>query len=135
MKSKNTDQLVLYTSIYLSIYLFIYLSIYRSTALCRTLAAFSVSQSYKQLVVVLGRGISPWQVRYLHTERHRHRINAQRYPCFEWDSNERSQPPSERIQFNRAAIVHDSNLWYEYIPKNTNFMNIVICIPLVHTEQ
>jgi hypothetical protein len=31
-------------------------------------------------------GISPSQSRYLHTE-HKHRINAYRQPCLEWDSN------------------------------------------------
>jgi hypothetical protein len=40
--------------------------------------------------------IGPSQGRYLHTEQHKHRINANRYPCFEWDSNPRSQRSSER---------------------------------------
>jgi hypothetical protein len=35
----------------------------------------------------LGRGISLSQGRYLHTEQHEHRLNAQRHPCLEWDSN------------------------------------------------
>jgi hypothetical protein len=34
-------------------------------------AAFSVSSSYTQLVGLLGRGISPSQDRYLHTEQHK----------------------------------------------------------------
>jgi hypothetical protein len=29
------------------------------------------------------------QSRYLHTEYHKHRINAHRHPCLEWDSNAR----------------------------------------------
>jgi hypothetical protein len=41
------------------------LSVYGSTALW-TLAAFSVSYSHTQSVGLLGRGISPSQVRYLH---------------------------------------------------------------------
>jgi hypothetical protein len=48
---------------------------------------------------LLGRGISPSQGRYLHTEQHRHRENAYRHPCLEWDSNPRSQRSSERRQF------------------------------------
>jgi hypothetical protein len=41
-------------------------------------------------------GISMWHGRYLHTEQHKHRINAHRHPCHEWDSNPRSQRSSER---------------------------------------
>jgi hypothetical protein len=37
---------------------------------------FSVSWSYTQSVGLLGRGISPSQGRYLHTEQHKNRINA-----------------------------------------------------------
>jgi hypothetical protein len=48
------------------------LSIYGCTALCWTLAAFSVSLSYTQSVGLLGRGISLSQGRYLHTEQHKH---------------------------------------------------------------
>jgi hypothetical protein len=29
--------------------------------------------------------------RYLHTRQHKHRINAHRHPCLEWNSNPRSQ--------------------------------------------
>jgi hypothetical protein len=35
--------------------------------------------------LILGRGISPSQGRYMH------RINAHRHPCLEWDSNPRPQ--------------------------------------------
>jgi hypothetical protein len=70
-------------------------SIYASTALCWTPAAFSVSWSYTQTVGLLGRVISPLQGRYLHTEQHKHRINAHRHRCFEWDLNPRSQRSSE----------------------------------------
>jgi hypothetical protein len=44
-------------------------------------------------------GISPSQGRYLHTEQHKHRINAHRHPCLEWDSNPRSQCSSGRREF------------------------------------
>jgi hypothetical protein len=65
-----------------------------------TLAAFSVSESYTQSVGLLEWGISPSQGRFLHTDQHKHRINAFRHPCFEWDSNlKRSQCSSGRRQF------------------------------------
>jgi hypothetical protein len=86
-----------YLSIYLSICL--YISIYGSTALCWALAAFSVSWSFTQSVGLLERGISPSQGHYLHTEQHKHRRNAHRHPCLEWDSNPRSQCSSGRRRF------------------------------------
>jgi hypothetical protein len=49
----------------------LYLSIYLSMAL----------QSFFSFLI-LGRGISQAKGRYLHTEQHKHRINAQRHPCF-----------------------------------------------------
>jgi hypothetical protein len=45
--------------------------IFASTALCSALAAFSVSWSYTKFVLLLGRGISTSQGRYLHTEQHK----------------------------------------------------------------
>jgi hypothetical protein len=36
---------------------------------------------------------------YLYTGQHKHRINAQRHPCFEWDSNPRSEYLSGRRWF------------------------------------
>jgi hypothetical protein len=47
-----------------------YLSIYGSTALCWTLAVFSVSWSFTQFVGLLGRGVCQSQGRYLHTDIH-----------------------------------------------------------------
>jgi hypothetical protein len=47
--------------------------------LCRSLfglGRFSVSWSYAQAAGLLGRGISPSQGLYLHTEQHKNRINA-----------------------------------------------------------
>jgi hypothetical protein len=52
-----------------------------------------------QSVGLLGRGISPSQGSYLHTGQHKHRINANRHPCLEWDSNPRSQCLSGRRRF------------------------------------
>jgi hypothetical protein len=42
-------------------------------------------------VGLLGRGTSPSQGRYLHTEQHEHRINAHKHLCLKWDSNPGSQ--------------------------------------------
>jgi hypothetical protein len=70
--------LSMYLSISRSIYLFIYLSIYSFTVLCWTLTAFSVSWSFTQSVGLLGREISPSQIRYLHKGHHKHRINARK---------------------------------------------------------
>jgi hypothetical protein len=64
------------------------LSIYGSTALVE-LGRFFSFLICTQLVGLLGRGISPSQGRYLHTEHHKHRINAHRHPGLEWDSNPR----------------------------------------------
>jgi hypothetical protein len=61
---------LLYTN--LSIYLFIN----GSTVLLFDLGRFSISQSHIQSVRLLGRGISPSQSRYLHTEQHKHKINS-----------------------------------------------------------
>jgi hypothetical protein len=44
-------------------------------------------------------GICPSQGRYLHTEQHKHRINAHRHACFKWDSNPRSQCSSTWRRF------------------------------------
>jgi hypothetical protein len=49
---------------------------YGSTVLCWALAAFSVSWSYTQSVGLLGRGISPSQGLYLHTEQKKYKIKA-----------------------------------------------------------
>jgi hypothetical protein len=44
-------------------------------------------------------GISSSQGCYLHMGQHKHRINAHRHPCLEWDSNQLSQHSSGRRQF------------------------------------
>jgi hypothetical protein len=49
----------------------------------------------RQSVGLLGRGISPSQRSYLY----KHRINTDKYPCLEWDSNSRSQRSSGRRRF------------------------------------
>jgi hypothetical protein len=65
-------------------------SVYGATALV-VLGRFFSFLIYTHSVGLLGRGISLSQGRYLHTEQHKHRINAHRHPCLEWDSNSRSQ--------------------------------------------
>jgi hypothetical protein len=59
---------------------------------------FSFVIFFTQTVGLLERGISPQQVRYLHTGQHKHRINTHRHPCLKWDSNPQSQFSSERRQ-------------------------------------
>jgi hypothetical protein len=65
----------------------------------RAQASYQFSNNFSQSVGLLGRAISPSQGRYLNTGQHKHRINAHRHPCLEWDSNPRYQLPSERRQF------------------------------------
>jgi hypothetical protein len=69
------------------------------------LGRFFSSLIYTLSVGLLGRGISPSQGRYLHTGQHKHRINAHRHPCLEWNSNPRSQRSSERRQFMRKTAL------------------------------
>jgi hypothetical protein len=83
-----------YLSIPIKYYLF-----YGSTALCWTLAAFFSVLIFLHSVGLLGRGISSSQGHYLLTGQQNDRINANRHPCFEWDSNPRPQSSSERRQF------------------------------------
>jgi hypothetical protein len=90
----NTGQ-VRYRFVILSIYL----SIYGLQSFLLDLGRFFSFLIYIQSVGHLGRGISPSQGRYLHTEQPKHRINAHRHPCLEWNSNSRSQRLSERRQF------------------------------------
>jgi hypothetical protein len=52
-----------------------------------------------QSVGLLGRGISPSQGRYLHTQDSANRINAHRHKYLKWNSNPRFQCLSGRKQF------------------------------------
>jgi hypothetical protein len=52
---------------------------------------FSFVIFFTQTIRLLGWVISLSQGCYLHTGHHKHRINAGRHPCLEWDSNPRSQ--------------------------------------------
>jgi hypothetical protein len=64
-----------------------------STALV-DIARFFSFLIYTQSVGLLRRGTSPSQGRYIHIERHKHRINAYRYPT---SSGIRTQYPSFRV--------------------------------------
>jgi hypothetical protein len=60
---------------------------------------FQFLHIFTESVGRFGRGISPSQDRYLHTEQHKHRINEHRHPCFKWDSKPRTQCLRGRRQF------------------------------------
>jgi hypothetical protein len=74
---------------------FFSLWLYSPSDLCR----FFSFLIYTQSVGLLGRGNSPSQGRWLHTELHKHRINAHRHPCLERDSKPRLQCSSGRRRF------------------------------------
>jgi hypothetical protein len=64
---------------YQSVYQSIYLSLSVVQQPLWALAAFFSFLIHTQSIVLLGRGISPSQGRYLHIEQHKHRINAHRH--------------------------------------------------------
>jgi hypothetical protein len=61
---------------------------------------------YTESAGPLGRGISPSQGLYLHTEK-KHRINAHEHPCLEWEWNPRSQLSREGRQFMPRIVLSD----------------------------
>jgi hypothetical protein len=67
-----------------------------STALCWILAVF-------QSVGLLGWRISLSQGLYLQTGQHKHRINANRHPYFEWNSN----PWPHNLSNSSVAAISD----------------------------
>jgi hypothetical protein len=74
-----------------------YLPTYGSTALL-DLGRFFSFLIYTQSVGLPGQG-SARRKAATYTGQHRHRINAHRHPCLEWDSKPRSQRSSKRRQF------------------------------------
>jgi hypothetical protein len=62
------------------------------------LGRFPVSWSYTQSVGLLGRGINLLQGIYIHTEQHKHKINAHT-ERLQWNSNPRYQLSRDRRQF------------------------------------
>jgi hypothetical protein len=72
---------------------------YLSRALQPFVGPFQFIDLFTQSVGLLGRGISPSEGRYLHTEQHKHRINPHTHPCLKRDLNPRSQCSSWRRQF------------------------------------
>jgi hypothetical protein len=85
-------------------YYYYYYYYYCSTALCWALDAFfSVSWSYTQSVGLLGRGISLSQGLHIHTEPHKHRINAHNTNIH--DLNEiRAHDPSVRASEDNSCL-------------------------------
>jgi hypothetical protein len=67
------------------------------------LAAFSVSWSYTQSVGLLRRGISPSQGLYVHTEQHKHTINAHSTDIHAL-SGIRSHDPSVRVSEDSSCL-------------------------------
>jgi hypothetical protein len=82
-------------------------SVHGSAALCWALSAFSVSWSFTQSVGLLGRGNSPSQGRYLHTEQHKQNKCTQ--PFMPRVVFEHTIPTIKRAKtvdaLDRAAIV------------------------------
>jgi hypothetical protein len=66
-------------------------------------------------VGLLGRVFGPSEGRYLHTEQHKHKINAHRHPCLQWDSNPLSQRSSERRQSMPVIDVTNISTPYKCI--------------------
>jgi hypothetical protein len=60
---------------------------------------FQFLDLFTQSVGLPGWGISQSQGRYLQTEQRKHRINAYRHPCLEWNSNPQSQCSRWRRRF------------------------------------
>jgi hypothetical protein len=62
-------------------------------------------------VGLLGWGISPSQGSYLHTDQHKHRINAYKHP----DSNARSQPfqraKTDEASSRAATVIGQCYAW------------------------
>jgi hypothetical protein len=70
----------------------------------------------RQSVGLLGRGIS-WTHGATYTE-HKHRINADRHPCLEWDSNLRSPCSSGRrhfMSYRADTVIGARAVTYSYI--------------------
>jgi hypothetical protein len=82
-------------------------SIYGSTALV-DLGRFFSFLIYTQSVGLLRRGISSSQGRYLHTEQHKHRINAQ--TSMPWVGFKPTIPVFERVK-TRTKRSHKIMLW------------------------
>jgi hypothetical protein len=92
---------LIHLSIYLSIYLWLYSPLFDLGRFFQFLNLFAPS------VGLLGRGISPSHGGYIHTEQHKHRINAHTHPYLKWDSNPRSQYLGGRRRFMPETAVID----------------------------
>jgi hypothetical protein len=76
---------------------------YGSAALCWALAGFLVSWSDSHSEGLLGRGISPSQGRYLHTEQHKHSINSHNTDIHT-SSEIRTHDPSVRATEDHSCL-------------------------------
>jgi hypothetical protein len=77
-------KLTSYLSVCLSVCLSICLFICGSKSLCWTLAAFLDSWLFTQSIGLFGRGMSPSQGRYLHTEQHKQNKHTQTSMPWVW---------------------------------------------------
>jgi hypothetical protein len=87
-------------------------------------------------VGLLRRGISLSQGLYLHTGQHKHRINAHRHPCLEWNLNPRFQCSSGRRQvhaLDRAATVFGSDLNTEKILIKKIYLCLRIILDMIRS--
>jgi hypothetical protein len=85
--------------------------IYLSTALQPFVGSwpcFQFLDLFTQSVGLLGRGIGPSQGHYLHTEQHKHRINAHRHQCLKWI---RTHDPSVRAGEDGSCLRPAQPLW------------------------
>jgi hypothetical protein len=90
-----------------------FLSVCGCTALV-DLGHFFSFLMYTWSVRILGRGISLLQDCYLHTEQHKHRINAHRHPCLEWHSNQRFHVWAGEDSSCLRPRDHFDHLWIFY---------------------
>jgi hypothetical protein len=77
-------------------------------------------------------GIRPSQGRNLHTEQHRHRINAHRLPCLEWDrttitafEREKTKCLRPRDHIDLYARIRIFKCNFQLFTKNRSFKNIL----------
>jgi hypothetical protein len=121
------------------IYLSNHLSIYGSTVLLLDLCRFFSFLILYTVDRTPLRGISQSQGRCLHTEQHKHRINAHRYSCLEWDSNPRSQPSSESYTARplRSASVSHTDAYFNFpwtdyfqgvLTYNSTAAHVICCV-------
>jgi hypothetical protein len=91
---------------------------------------FSSVINFTQTLGFLWRVISQSQRCYLHTGHHKHRINADKHPCLEWDSNPRFQRSSERgprVQCDRHNCQSTNSIMLQNWYHNSACLCQLIC--------